>query len=229
VRALAEGMIGQPKIVSLNQFTGYSSAEYVDLPSWWFDASQGGGWLGCLGSHLVDWTRSLLGEFASVSAALPSVSGPGGGAEDAFLLRFTLTYGVEGVMAQTSGAWGYADYNRIAGSRGMIWFDHGALHIHDGEGPREVPVPPDLVLPQAPPIESDDPRFEGIEWKMLYEIEVRPYIALCETFKAAIEGRTPKSPVKPATFADGLAEMQVLDAIRASAKAGGAVVEVGRG
>ena len=33
------------------------------IPSWWFDAAAGGGWLGASGSHVVDQVRVWLGEF----------------------------------------------------------------------------------------------------------------------------------------------------------------------
>jgi predicted dehydrogenase len=43
-----------------------------------------------------------------------------------------------------------------------------------------------------------------------------PYTRLCETFRALIEGRSVPDDPRPATFADGLAGMRVLDAIRRS-------------
>jgi predicted dehydrogenase len=46
-------------------------------------------------------------------------------------------------------------------------------------------------------------------------------VRLCEHFLACIEGRTPPAGAPPATFADGDANMAVIDAIRASAASGG--------
>jgi predicted dehydrogenase len=43
-----------------------------------------------------------------------------------------------------------------------------------------------------------------------------PYTRLCETFRALIEGGSVPDDPRPATFADGLAGMRVLDAIRRS-------------
>jgi predicted dehydrogenase len=51
---------------------------------------------------------------------------------------------------------------------------------------------------------------------------------LCEALRAGIEGNEAPTSVSVPTFADGLACMRVLDAIRASAHAGGAVVAVSR-
>ena len=76
------------------------------MPGWWFDTQAGGGWLGASGSHIVDQVRVTLGEFASLSAALPIVSAREGVAEDSYVLRFQLTNAVEGIMQQTAGAWG---------------------------------------------------------------------------------------------------------------------------
>jgi hypothetical protein len=53
---------------------------------------------------------------------------------------------------------------------------------------------------------------------------VGPYIRLCETLLARITGIAPTSPVPEATFVDGVAHMEVLDAIRASAGGGGAQI-----
>ena len=43
-----------------------------------------------------------------------------------------------------------------------------------------------------------------------------PYTRLCKTFRDLIEGRAVPDDPRPATFADGLAGMRVLDAIRES-------------
>ena len=47
-----------------------------------------------------------------------------------------------------------------------------------------------------------------------FGIDYGPYVRLCEHFLARIEGRTPPTGAEPATFADGVANMAVLDAIR---------------
>ena len=57
------------------------------MPRWWFDRQAGGGWLGAQGSHLIDQVRTWVGEFASLSAALPTVSAREDGAERLLLDR----------------------------------------------------------------------------------------------------------------------------------------------
>jgi predicted dehydrogenase len=67
---------------------------------------------------------------------------------------------------------------------------------------------------------SDDPRHRYTH------LEVGPYTHLCEALRAGIEGRPLPPRVPVPTFADGLACMQVLDAIRASAAAAGKTLTV---
>jgi predicted dehydrogenase len=58
-------------------------------------------------------------------------------------------------------------------------------------------------------------------------IDFGPYTRLAETFRDLIEGSPVGDDPPPPTFADGLASMEVLDAIRTSAREG-RTVEVGR-
>ena len=67
---------------------------------------------------------------------------------------------------------------------------------------------------------SDDPR------ERYTHLELGPYTRLAEALRAAVDGLPADSAVVAPTFVDGVAEMRVLDAIRASAAAGGAVVAV---
>jgi len=48
-------------------------------------------------------------------------------------------------------------------------------------------------------------------------LDLPPYTRLCETFGDLIGGTPIPSSPRPATFADGVAQMEVLDAIRKSA------------
>ncbi len=216
-RALHSGMIGKPGLLTLTSYLPLVAAPDAKMPDWWFDEGAGGGWLGAHGSHIVDQVRSWLGEFASVSAALPTISAREGGAEDSYVVRFRLANGVQGVVQHTAGAWGpSADMARVAGTQGTLWSERGVVRIADRDGVRELPVPEDLQLP--PPASSDDPR-QAVR-------EPGPYIRLCEVLRAGVDGRAIDSAVPPPTFHDGLACMEVLDAIRDSAARDGAVVSL---
>jgi predicted dehydrogenase len=219
-RAIAEGLIGRPKLAILVQYMGLVASPDAKMPRWWFDEQAGGGWLGAQGSHIIDQVRTAMGEFLSLSATLPTVSARDGVAEDSYAVRFQLANGVEGVLQHTAGAWGPgAGMTRVAGTEGTVWIESGTVKIADRNGTRDLPVPADLVLPPPPP-PSDDPRhrFTGIE--------LGAFTRLCETMRAAMEGRTPGSTVPLPTFADGLAGMEVLDAIRKSAANNGELVRL---
>lgn len=225
-RAIADGMIGEPRLVSLVQFLPHIPTYESAMPGWWFDPAQGGGWLGASGSHVIDQLRSWLGEFDTLSASLSAVTVTRGPVDDSFALRFRMARGVEGVIQYSAGASGpVQDIARIAGSKGTIWIDGGTVRFADRSGERALLVPEDLVLPPAPPV-PPDPRHAEKRWQMLVSMELPPYTQLCRTMKAAILGEPAPSPVVAATFADGVACMQVMDAVRSSATREGALVAV---
>jgi predicted dehydrogenase len=228
-QAVVEGLIGEPHFAAIVQFMGFLPQFEDDFPDWWFDPAQGGGWLGASGSHAVDQIRSWLGEFDTVSASLATVAISRRAVEDSFAVRFRLKSGVEGVLQQCSGSFGtMLDVNRIAGSTGSIWIDGETVRFADRTGERELSIPQDLVLPPPPPLGRDE-RQQRLDWQMMAYVEIAPYTQLCRTMRAAILGEPSPSPVPVATFADGLANMQVLDAIRASAADGGRLVQVESG
>jgi len=217
-RAIADGCIGEPRLATLVSYVPLVADPGVRTPHWWFDPGAGGGWLGASGSHVVDQVRSWLGEFAEVSARLNVVSARDGVAEDSFTVRFRLESGAEGVLQQTAAAWGpLAGMTRVAGSRGTVWIDGDEPWIGDADGTRRLEVPADLVPPGAPGA-SDDPSHR------FTHLELGPFTRLCEVLRAGVEGRPLPDAVPVPTFADGVAEMRVLDAIRASSAAGGATV-----
>lgn len=218
-RAIADGLIGQPKFVSIVQYASLVASPDAKMPAWWFDTQAGGGWLGAHGAHIIDQVRTWLGEFASLSAALPTVSAREGGAEDSYVLRFRLTNGVDGVVQQTAGAWGpQAGMSRVAGTKGTLWLEGSVVKIADRDGERELPVPPDLVLPAPPESPSGKPAQFGLA----------PFARLCEALRARIDGDSKHSTVPLPTFADGVACMEVLDAIRTSAAKQGSLVTLPR-
>jgi predicted dehydrogenase len=216
-RAIAEGLIGEPRLLSIVQYVNLVADPAAKRPEWWFDEMAGGGWLGASGSHMIDMIRSWLGDFASVSAALPILSERENVAEDSFSLRFHMERGVEGVLQQTGGAWGpNVALFRVGGSLGTIWMEQGRVYLADQQGTRELPIPPELALMTMEP--SGDPK------KPYLHVELPPSLRMVENWRAAIEGRPTIAPL--ATFADGVATMGVIDAIRASAADGGALTPV---
>lgn len=218
-RLIADGSIGEPRFLVMDQFLPFAADPSRSLGPWWFDAGQGGGWLGASGSHQLDHIRVWLGDFASLSAGLFLVSDrPEADADDTFSLRFRTTSGIEGSMQQSAGAWGPpALMWRCAGTKGTVWLDKGTVFLADKDGTREIEVPAEFALPPAPPTADGTPA----------GFEVPAFMRLCEHFRAAIEGRAIASSAPVPTFRDGLAVMQMMDAIRASAADGGALKAVG--
>ncbi len=217
-RAIADGRLGTVRLATLVQFVALVPDPAARTPDWWFDDGVGGGWLGASGSHVIDQVRAWLGDFAEVSARLPVVSDRVDVAEDTFVVRFRLRGGVDGVLAQTAGAWGpMTGVTRVVGTRASAWVDGSDAWLADATGTHHLDVPADLALP-APPDESADPRHR------FTHLELGPFTRLGEALRAGVEGRPATSPVPLATFADGVAAMRTMDAIRASAAADGALV-----
>jgi len=218
-RAIKKGDIGEPRMVTLSQFINLVADPETRKPEWWFNKKSGGGWLGASGSHQIDMVRTWLGEFESVSASLINVSNrPAGSAEDTFITRFTMKSGVQGLIMQSGGTWGgISNFTHVAGTDGTLALEDNKVMLSDRAGSRELQPDSDLLLPEM--AASDDPR------KMFLHIELPPAVRLCNIWRNAINGQS-LGPVPAATFADGLATIRVIDAIRSSADQGGAVVKV---
>jgi predicted dehydrogenase len=187
------------------------------VPDWWSDAAQGGGWLGAQCSHDIDQIRVALGEFAAVSASLPHVVDRGWSAEDAFVVHFRLRNGCVGVMQSVAGDRGPMLFaTRVAGTHGAVWAEGDRVQIADASGTRELACPPELVVapPDPPPAELMHTAYD-----LLHStgIDLGPYTRLAETFRALIAGEPVADEPGPPTFRDGVAAMEVLDAIRTSA------------
>jgi len=220
-RALAGGMIGEPRLATLVQYVPLVADPEARVPEWWFDSTRGGGWLGASGSHVVDQIRTWFGEVASVSATLPTVARREG-AEDSFVVRLTTESGVEAVLQQTAASWtpGVAGVAVVAGTDGTLEVTADGVWRSGRDGRRLLDVPDDLALREA--AASDDPRHRYTH------LELGPYTRLCEALRARMDDRDAASVVPVPTFADGLACMRVLDAIRASAGSRGARVDLSR-
>lgn len=215
-RAIRDGLIGEPRFLAVDQFIPFCADPAARLPAWWFDKDAGGGWLGAGGSHWIDQIRAWLGDFQSLSANLITVSDRENVAEDSYSMRFLTKSGVEGSMQQSAGAWGPpANLCRCAGTKGTVWIEGGKVMLADKDGTRELEMPDDLRLP--PPPQAADPASA----KRLSHFEIGPFTRLAEALRQAICGQEDSSCIAPPTFADGLACMQVMDAMHASSAAGG--------
>jgi predicted dehydrogenase len=225
-RVVRSRVIGDPRLATFLLHIPLLADPAAEVPAWWSDAAQGGGWLGAQASHVVDQIRSTLGEFASVSASLPHVSEHGWTAEDAYVVQFRLASGAVGVMQSVAGDRGPMLFaTRVAGTRGTVWAEGDRVQVADASGTREIAMPPELAVapPDPPPADLMVTTYDRLHST---GIDLGPYTRLAEVFHALIEGRAVAPDPAPATFADGVASMDVLDAIRRSARKGCAV-EVG--
>lgn len=221
-RAITDGLIGDPRFLVLDQFLPFCADPQARLPKWWFDPQSGGGWLGAGGSHLLDQIRAWLGPFESVSGRLMVVSERSDVADDSYSARFRMRSGVEGSVQQSAGAWGpMTTMWRCAGSKGTVWIENGAVMVADRTGTRVLPVPADLALPPSP-----EPADQNSSSRLSH-LEIGPFTRLCEAFRDAILGRSGHGAVPMPTFHDGLASMEIMDAIRASSARDGALVALG--
>jgi len=219
-RVLGSGRIGRPRLATILLHVPMLADPKAEVPAWWSDAREGGGWLGAFATHLIDQIRVGLGEFEGVSAALPRIAERRWTAEDSFSVRFRLRGGVDGVLQSTAADWGpFLAATRVVGSRGTAWTEGDAVKVADASGTETVEVPEDLRLPPPDPPPQD---LLHTAYDMLHAggTDLGPYTRLCEVFRDRILGRpVAKDPVPP-TFADGVANMLVLDAIRRSAARG---------
>ncbi|MGO9877262.1 MAG: Gfo/Idh/MocA family protein [Acidimicrobiia bacterium] len=216
-RVIAGGLIGEPRLATLVQYVPLVADPNTRVPDWWFDAARGGGWLGASGSHLVDQVRTWFGDVVSVSASLPTVARRVG-AEDSFAVRMSVHGAVEVMLQQTAASWtpNVVGVAMVAGTEGTLEVASEGVWLSDRTGRRMLGVPDDLAFGATRPA-NDDPRHRYTH------LELGPYTRLCEALRAGAEGRRGTEHVPVPTFADGLACMRVLDAIRRSAAAGGAV------
>ncbi|MEX2099871.1 MAG: Gfo/Idh/MocA family oxidoreductase [Acidimicrobiia bacterium] len=215
-RLIAAGAIGEPRIATFLMLMPLLADPAAEVPDWWASSEAGGGWLGAHASHVVDNVRNTFGEFEGVSASLSSTAPRAMTADDGFSILFRTRSGVEGIMQSSAGTWGPpAILRRYSGTKGTLWFEGDDIWIADAEGQRKVEPPADLLTapPEAPPT---DFMVTAYDWMHAHGTDLGPYTRLYEVFRDTIEGKQlPADPV-PATFADAVADMEVMDAIRRS-------------
>ena len=152
---------------------------------------------------------------------MPLVSEHDWTAEDSYSVRFRLTTGVEGVMQDSACDWGPPVFlTRILGTTGTLWVEGPAVYVADACGTRQLPIPDDLVVPPAPDPPPTDLLVTAYDRMRSGASEIGPYTRLYETFRGLINGKLVPTDPRPGTFADGVAAMAVLDAIRQSATDG---------
>ena len=219
-RAVASGEIGVPRMVTVMLHVPVLADAAAEVPAWWADAEQGGGWLGAHGSQVIDQIRVTLGEFDRVSASLLHLGGREASADDGFVVTFVLRSGVVGLLQSTCADRGpFVVLTRVAGASGAAWIDGlgDRVQVAYAAGTRTVPVDDDLPRGRPEPL-PDGVLHTAYDHMIAHGLDLVPYTRLAEVFRAGILGQPPPPGPPPATFADGVAAMEVLDAIRLSAR-----------
>ncbi len=219
-RVVRSGAIGDPKLAMFVLHVPILAAADSDVPEWWADADAGGGWLGAHGSQVIDQVRVTLGELRSVTASVLHVTPRSWTADDGFCVQFSTRSGAVGVMQSTASDRGpMLIETRVIGSTGTAWLEglSDRVQLADASGSRRVDVPDDLRTPSA-----SEPLPEGLlmssyERMTGHGLDFGAYARLAEHFMARIRGGAPPPGPQPATFADGVADMVALDAMRRSA------------
>jgi len=222
-RMLRRGALGVPQVATCLAMSPLFVDPYRPPPAWWFDGARGGGWLGASGSHVIDAVRVWLGDYAAVAAVVSACRGgqradsgappSPGDADDTFSLLFRMRCGAQGVMQQSAAVWGpRLTLVRVAGAEATAWIDErGALWWARGAGkPSAVAIDADLALPAVTVPEASGP---FARW------ELPAFVRQAERFAEAIDGRAGDAPA-PATFDDGVACQEVMDAARTASRTG---------
>lgn len=210
---IAEGAIGDVRhVVITNIGPTWNDPSSRPKGDWWSLADQGGGRLGANGSHQVDLLRWWLGEVAWVTGAAPVVVpdrvDPATGerwtatADDVAYFTAEMTSGaVAQVFLSGVAAHNMNNVTQIFGAKGTIRLnnDDERLWLAKAGGGFEdiTEADPNAALP-------------GLN-AGIWNVSV---VAVMQELCGAIRERRPLA--RGATFADGLANQRVLDAVRQS-------------
>jgi predicted dehydrogenase len=218
-RVVASGGVGALRLVTILLHVPVLADPAAEVPAWWADAREGGGWLGAHGSQVIDQLRFTAGDVEAVSATLTHVAERAMTAEDAFVVQLRLRSGAVGLLQSTCGDIGAPLIaTRVTGTAGSAWIDGvGAkVWLADRSGTRRVPIPDDLASGPPDPPPADQLR-TAYERMIAHGLDLAPYTRLAAVFRDRILGVPSPDAPRAASFADGVAAMEVLDAVRRSA------------
>lgn len=222
---IESGAIGEPRLATILLHVPALVDAAAVMPEWWTEPDRGGGWLGAHGSQVIDQVRATLGEFESVAGSLLCLGGALTAVDDTFVVDFRLRCGVVGVLQSTAGDRGpMLIETRVAGTDGTAWIDglSERVFIADCAGQRRAEPIPLGAVPDVPPL-PDGLVTTTYEQMTAHGLDLPAYTRLTRAFRDLIEGRTILDRPRMPTFADGVAQMRVLDAIRESARIGDVV------
>jgi predicted dehydrogenase len=209
--AISSGLVGRPHTATIVRSYPILAAADAGTPGWWFDPARGGGWLRANGTHLVDQIQLWLGPIVEVSATVgQAVPRAAGSADDGYGVLFRTATGAVGVLQECAAAWGEnVELTRVAGTAGTVSIEDGHAHLATPAGSRQLTPQP----PPPPPAVAGDAR----PWTTQ---EIASYTGLARWLVRRLDSPRagPAEHPRPATFADGLAVLRVVEAIEHSAR-----------
>jgi predicted dehydrogenase len=218
---LAREMIDGGEIGDIRHFRGRYLQDWGDDPSldtWRFHADEAGsGALGDLGAHVVDLSRFLAGEIASVSGLVKTFL-PGRQVDDAIEAAVEFEDGAVGTIEATRLALGRRNAFQweVNGSKASLAFDMerlNELQVFRADGDRARGFKTVLVSePEHPFWEHWWPPGHIIGWEHTFVHEIHHLLR-------AIAGETAVAPYG-ADFEDGYRAAEVCDAIVRSSETG---------
>ncbi|WP_162909379.1 Gfo/Idh/MocA family protein [Aggregatilinea lenta] len=211
-----QGYVGQPVLL---EATFMSPVRWNPAHpwTWWYDAAQGGGLWGAIGSHYVDAFHWLRGRDPRAVTAMLSTSpryatrpAPDGNgtlpvtADDSAVVTIEYASGLRGVINLCAVAAGESRRLAVHGTEGALVVEDELrlLGRRGDEALHEIPIPPEYEPPMWVP--------EGV-------LNLGPFAKLAGLMVDAIHGH---AVVQPPTFEDGLIVQRVLDAARQSSAEG---------
>jgi predicted dehydrogenase len=212
-RLLRDGAIGEPRLATFLMLMPLLADPAAEVPDWWASEAEGGGWLRAHATHVVDNVRDTFGEFDGVCASVSLTAPRAMTADDGFSILFRTRSGVEGIMQSSAGTWGPpVIVRRYSGTAGTIWFEGDDVWVADAAGSRTVEPPADLVVvpPESPPTDFMATAYDRMH---AHGTDLGPYTRLYEVFRDTIGGAPLPTDPAPATFADAVADTEVMDAI----------------
>jgi predicted dehydrogenase len=219
-RTVQSGAIGDPRffLFVLQLPTLHDPA--AEMPAWWDDASQGGGWLGAHGTHVIDQVRTTVGEITRVSASLQTLSPRPMTADDTYTVQFETDTGATGLLHSSCATGGqFVVALKVTGTDGSAWSQGDEVWVDTGDGPTQVPAADDLPLVAAVPPPSELLHSTYDMWHAS-GMDLAPYTRLYERMRDRILGYDTPSDPAAGTFVDGVANQAAVDAIRASSAQG---------
>jgi predicted dehydrogenase len=215
-RAVRSGMIGEPRFMFFALQLPTLDDPAAEMPAWWDDAAQGGGWLGAHGTHVIDQVRTTVGEITRVSAALETLSPRPMTADDTYTVQFETAEGATGLLHSSCAAGGqFVVATKVTGTTGSAWAQGDEVWVDTGAGPTQLPPADDLpaVAPVPPPSELLSTTYDM--WHST-GMDLAPYTRLYAVMRDRILGYEISDDPVAGTFADGVANQAVVDAVRAS-------------